>query len=200
MQPIYQKHDEMILVVPRSILIDAAWLGLKTDHVESYIKRIKDHKEFHPRSLMEQDESYKQIVSYMVFIHQDMIFLMQRKASASEQRLKNKLSIGIGGHLQQQDAQHDSLVAWVEREFKEEIHYQGALSYSLLGLVNDDTNAVGKVHAGLVFIIQGDSAEISIRSELKHGRLVTKDELMKHYHELESWSQFIADYLCTTSV
>lgn len=192
-----QKHDEIILVAPRSLLMQESWHGLKTDGLSQFIQRIQEYKEFHPRSLMEQDEQFKQIVSYMIFKFEDSIFLMQRKASASEQRLKNKLSIGIGGHLKQEDIIGDEIITWIFREFHEEIRYTGSIKPTLLGFMNDDTNSVGRMHLGAVFLFEGDTNDIAIKSELKEGKLVPLKELNTYYDSMETWSQLITMYLST---
>src|SRR5260221_6383226 len=64
-------HDEHILVVRRSHLFtaDAAWHGLKEVNIDHYMHIINHRKEFHPRSLMEVDFNYKQIIPYLIFQH-----------------------------------------------------------------------------------------------------------------------------------
>lgn len=120
---------------------------------------------------------------------------MQRQAQASEKRLQNKFTLGIGGHMRQEDMAHDSVFAWAQREFNEEINYTGNFDIQTVGILNDDSNEVGKVHVGLVLLLNGDSAEISVRSELKSGNLVSLEECIKHYDQLESWSQMVVEYL-----
>ena len=195
--PIAQKQDEHILVVKRDLLFGAhpAWHGLCDESVRHCLDAIGQHKEFLPRSLMEQDPAYKQIIPYVVFVHNDRYFLMQRQAKASEQRLKNKLSLGIGGHMRQEDMQKDDIFSWAEREFHEEVAYDGALSFRVLGMLNDDSNDVGKVHIGLVLLAQGEHANISVKSELKSGTLMSIDEMKPLYDRMESWSQMVFNRL-----
>ena len=47
----------------------------------------------------------------------------------------------------------------------------------------------------LGFLLEGDSSDISVRSELKSGRLVTALECLDFYQDLESWSQIVFDAL-----
>lgn len=201
-------HDENILVVKRSHLFaadDQAWHGLKEVDFEHYLHIINQHKEFHPRIMMEVDPAYKQIIPYLVFEHNNHYFLMQRKSDASEARLRNKLTLGIGGHIRQEDMQEDpsaealakegSLFAWATREFHEEVEYAGNLTVKPLGILNDDSNDVGKVHIGFVFLLSGNSSAISIKSELKSGVLVPLAECIVQKECMESWSQFVVDFL-----
>ena len=188
--------DEHILVVKRTTLItDEGWHGLKQSDPSQYIAAIYAHKEFLPRTHMETDPHYKQIIPYLIFNHDDRYFLMQRQSKASEQRLKNKYSLGIGGHIRQEDMTHDTIFDWAQREFHEEVNYAGSLTITPIGLLNDDTNEVGKVHLGLVLLLEGDNNHISVKSELKSGLLLTLDECEQYYDAMETWSQFIFDYL-----
>src|SRR5262245_61881392 len=84
-------HDEQILVVRRAHLfseMNSAWHGLKEVNFEHYMHIINHKKEFHARSLMETDPTYKQIIPYLVFEYNGRYFLMQRRADASETRLR----------------------------------------------------------------------------------------------------------------
>lgn len=192
---------ENIFVVKRSTLFpDKAFQGLQ-EITDADLERIHAAQEFHPRPQMEEDLNYKQIIPYLVFTHNNRYFLMQRRSDSSEQRLKNKYSLGIGGHIRQEDiADNSSIFAWAHREFNEEIHYQGTFSISTLGMLNDDSNPVGQVHVGLILLLQGDSDAISVRSELKSGHLLSAHECLSHYEQMESWSQIIFDSVIRPSV
>lgn len=192
-----QTHDELILVVPRTDIFahTQAWHGLQEVDFAHYLQIIDNKKEFLPRSIMETDPSYKQIIPYLVYAHGDKYFLMQRKSDASESRLRNKLTLGIGGHIRQEDMNDTNLFSWALREFHEEVDYKGNLNVKPLGILNDDSNDVGKVHIGFVLLLEGDSPDISIKSELKSGVLVSLDECYAQRDMMESWSQFVVDFL-----
>lgn len=187
----------MILVVKREKLFcDGDWQGLKTADFDRYQARIMAHQEYHPRGLMEEDPQFKQIIPYLVFKHQDHIFIMQRSIDASERRLQNMYSIGIGGHVRQEDLTNaGSVFDWARREFYEEVSYTGGLTIKPLGILNDDSNSVGVVHVGLVLLLEGDSADISVKSELKSGLLQRVNECKKLHNYLEPWSQKVIDIL-----
>ncbi len=191
-----QVTDEHILVVKRSKLFgQESWQGLKAIDSSRYLQLIDQEKEFLPRSLMEEDPTYKQIIPYLIFRFEDRYFLMQRQATTSEQRLKNKYSLGIGGHIREEDISSQNIIDWARREFDEEVSYTGSYTVETLGMLNDDSNAVGKVHVGLVLLLTGDSAEINVKSELKSGVLLTLDECAQLYNTMESWSQIVMDFL-----
>jgi predicted NUDIX family phosphoesterase len=230
------KFNEQILVVARENL-KLDWQGLKTNNLADYLEIIKNQREFKARGLMEQDENYKQIIPYMIFKFEEQLFLMQRATQASEERLKNKFTLGIGGHVRELDlnnlspsnlspsnlnnysseyrqnnnsyhknsisinkvSENNSLTgeifAWAEREFHEEIKYTGNLNITTLGLLNDDSNSVGRVHLGLVLLLQGDNPEIKIKSELQAGFLCQTAACGEFLERMESWSQIVFEEL-----
>lgn len=187
---------ERILVIKRSELFqESAWTGIKAVNFDNYLKLIQEKQEFMPRNLAEEDFDYKQIIPYLVFQHNETYFLMQRKSESSEQRLANKYSLGIGGHLREEDMQGATLFDWARREFEEEINYTGNLEITPLGILNDDSNDVGKVHVGFVFLLKGDSTNISIKSELQNGELLSVEQCQEKYELMETWSQLVFDFI-----
>ena len=199
-------HDEHILVVRRAHLFatEESWHGLQELDFDHYMHIINHRKEFHPRSIMETNPTYKQIIPYLIFTHDDKYFLMQRTSDASETRLRNKLTLGIGGHIREEDLKgslsaeasaKEELFAWALREFHEEVNYAGNLTVKPLGIINDDSNDVGKVHIGFAFLLIGDSPEISVKSELKSGELVSLSDCLALKEDMETWSQFVVNAL-----
>jgi len=194
-------HTEEILVVKRSVLFpQTAWQGIKTVDFATLLPLIARNQEFHPRFLMETDPTYKQVIPYLIFTHAGRYFLMQRHKQASEARLQSKLSLGIGGHIRKEDMTSTSnIVEWAAREFHEEVNYAGTLEIEPIGILNDDSNDVGKVHVGFVLLLHGDSDEISIRSELQSGELVSLTECLEKKDRMETWSQMVLDWLSKNS-
>ncbi len=190
---------EKILVVKRAkILEEDAFSGfLPIANFAEYLGIINTHKEFLWRADMELDVNYKQIIPYLIFNFQDKFFLMQRKSTASESRLKNKYSLGIGGHIRQEDMQNNDIFDWAKREFSEEVYYKGNITIKPIGVINDDSDPVGQVHMGFVFLLTGDSDNIKVKSELKDGTLLTLEECEHFYSSMENWSQLAVSYLNT---
>jgi len=184
-------NDERILVVKRTDLMpDGGWKGIKQVNFDQYLQIINEKKQFLWRSDMENDPTYKQIIPYLIFNFNQNYFLMQRRSTASETRLRNKYSLGIGGHIRQEDmTKAASIFDWAKREFHEEVYYDGKLDIKPIGIVNDDTTTVGKVHLGFVLLLTGNSDNIRVKSELKGGSLMTLADCMHYYENLEPWSQ-----------
>ena len=192
-----EKAQEEILVIRRDILFknDPAWHGLKQVDMTYYGNLIATHKEIMPRGLAENDVTYKQIIPYIVFTYNDTYFLMQRGAKPTEARLADKYSLGIGGHLRKEDITSSNVIEWGQREFEEEVTYNGNVSYEILGIINDDSYDAGKVHMGIVLCARGDNEDISIKSELVMGTLVNLETCVAHFSKLETWSQHVVTFL-----
>ena len=190
---------ENILVVPTNTLFfEGVWQGLRgVDELNlaTYLHIIQNQCLFLSRPEMEENPAYKQIIPYLIFKYQDKYFLMQRASKASESRLRSKFSLGIGGHIRQEDMQGSSIFEWARREFAEEVTYSGNLDVQMLGILNDDSNAVGQVHVGLVMLLTGDSAQISVNEELKSGELLTIAECALFEDQMENWSKVVFNYL-----
>ena len=191
-QPSPAVQDEQILVIRRDIVFqpEPAWYGLKQLDYDWYMWAIERHGQFQSRIAMENDPHYKQIIPYLVFTHEDHVFVVQRKSTASEQRLASKLSVGIGGHIRKEDLLGSTIFDWACREFHEEVVYHDKFEFEPLGILNDDTNSVGQVHLGFVFLIKGETSNIQVRSELKEGNMV-KLSSITDLSKFETWSQLV---------
>ena len=190
------ENDESILVVSRDKLFpNGPPSGLSQIDFAQYEKLILENAEFRSRAQVEVDSTFQQIIPYLIFKHGNKYFLMQRNDSGSEARLRNKYSHGIGGHIVEEDLKGRSIFEWALREFNEEVSYKGKLNIKPIGLINDESNFVGKVHTGFLFLLEGDSAEISVRREFRSGHLATIDEISAYYSEMETWSKMAIDFL-----
>lgn len=64
------------------------------------------------------------------------------------------------------------------------------------GFVNDDSTPVGKVHFGIIHIIDIPTKDIkSVTLELGDTKFLGRDELMLEIDKYESWSQFFISNL-----
>lgn len=195
------KNDKMleqILVIPRNAIEHLLPnQGIRHTDASALKKLIETNAIFMPRGRAEIDPMFKQIIPYLVFVYEQQLFLMQRSDKASESRLASKLSLGIGGHLQEKDLQETSLFDWAEREFIEEVEFTGSIKPQFIGIINDESNTVGQVHAGLLWLVKASTPNIKVKEELKSGELVSLQYCKEHYKHLESWSQMVIDHLIT---
>lgn len=161
------KNDEQILVVKSEILFkNGVWLGFKKDNLDYYLDLINKNYEFKRRGDVEEDNSFQQIIPYILFNYQNKYFLYKYLPKAGEQRLVDTYQLGIGGHINEVDVTfgENVLEVGMMREWREEVEYKGnLLGKKLIGIINDDSKPVEKVHLGLVYLFEGDSWEISIK-------------------------------------
>lgn len=189
---------EQVLVVRREdIFPDGAWHGFVTDDLDRYQRLIRDRHLFMPRAEVEDDPNFQQIIPYVVFRHRDRYFLTHRLRASSEKRLRKQFSLGIGGHINPADLQSgDPVLDGLKREWEEEVVYDGHFDARLIGLLNDESAPVSKVHLGVVFLLDGDTPNIAIRETKKlGGELLTLEEMRTFYLQMESWSQIVYDRL-----
>jgi len=188
---------EHVLVVPRAQLLPPGGLhGFSRDGLPAYLASIEAHAFFALRSAVEEDATLKQIIPYVILRHADRIFLVERTRGGSEARLRHKLSLGLGGHINPTDgdAPSDRVAAGMERELTEEVDLPAGWRAKPIGVLNDDVEAVGRVHFGLVYVADLPSPDVRVRETSKlAGSFATREEIRAAYPRLESWSQFVVD-------
>jgi predicted NUDIX family phosphoesterase len=189
--------EEVLCVRRDEIFPDGAWHGFVTDDLDRYRAIIRERYVFKPRAEVEDDPGFQQIIPYVVFRHGDRYFLTHRLRASSEKRLRKQYSLGIGGHINPGDLRSgDPILDGLKREWEEEVVYDGRFDAQLLGLLNDESAPVSKVHLGIVFLVDGDTPNIAIRETKKlGGELLTLDEMRRLYLQMESWSQIVYDRL-----
>lgn len=198
MSPARGAGAEQVLCVRREDLLPGgAWRGLRTEALDDALLLIRQRSFFMRRGQVEEDPAYQQVIPYVVFRHRDRYLLTLRLKASSEKRLRRLYSLGIGGHINPADAlDGDPITGGMRREWEEEVSYGGSFRARLLGLLKEESSPVGRVHLGVVFLLDGDSPDISIRETDKlSGELLTLDEMRIHYLEMESWSQVVYDRL-----
>lgn len=182
------KDDEQILVVKSDILFkNGIWQGLKTKNLDYYVDLIKNNLEFKRRGDVENDNSFQQIIPYILFSFENKFFAYKYIKNAGETRLiNNNYQLGVGGHINKEDIKEgkDVLEEGMMREWEEEVDFKGNLiSKNLVGIINDDSNPVEEVHLGLVFHFVGDNSNIQIKEiDKMEGKLFLKEELEKINH------------------
>ncbi len=191
-------NSEQVLCVKREDMFpDGAWHGFVSQDLGRHQALIRERHFFKSRAEVENDPGYQQIIPYVVFRHDGRYFLTHRLRASSEKRLRKQYSLGIGGHINPGDLEAgDPILDGLRREWGEEVIYDGKFEAQLIGLLNDDSSPVSKVHLGVVVLVDGDSPNISIRETDKlAGELLTLDEMRIYYLGMESWSQMVYDRL-----
>ena len=198
--------DEDVLVVPTSAVVDelgggSAWLGIRPAGERELADLIRRRGEYRPRSAMEADPTWKQVIPYPILRDGPRWFLMRRTRAGGDERLHDRYSIGVGGHVNPVDGGLDGdLTQALEREWTEELDVDFVPVFRFLGLLNDDTTPVGEVHLGLVY--EGDAAgrPVAIReTEKLSGGFVETAEVAAVADRLETWSRLAFEFIEATA-
>lgn len=196
------KFDEQIIVVSRELLFDNeknafnGFLSKNDGQGEEIFNTFKNY-EVKRRGDMEEDPSYKQLISYCLLENEnDEILVYQRLSGGGEERLHGQSSVGVGGHMNNvvgADSINEVLRVNAQRELNEEVGLSEDRSQNMeyIGFINDDTNGVGKVHIGVVFKIKVKSSDVEVReTDTLKINWVSQDEINDLNH-FESWSALI---------
>ena len=175
-----------------------------TSDIVRYLRELLDsrHISFRPRSEMEEDPSFKQIIPYCVLCSQGRVFRYTRGKKMGEKRLHALESIGVGGHISLADER--PLIGGADltyseamhRELEEEVILESAYQERCVGLINDDSTPVGQVHLGVVHRFDLERPAVRRREQaLTQAGFVTVEQLRAGYDRIETWSQFCLDAL-----
>lgn len=213
-----------VLVADRAAFFTGDWPQgfLPLDGVEAmtFLRAARDRSRFVDRALAERTPAWKQWIPYCVLRCIDGgpggagdpariagVFCVQRTSGQGETRLHGAWSIGLGGHVEPDDAAAAGdgpafFAQALQRELGEELAMEAPpRPPRMVGLVNDDSTPVGSVHAGLVYVwdligpVEVLRSAVGVREVAKmRGGLTSLAEfrgLWQDPAKFESWSQFL---------
>ncbi len=195
--------DEMILVVRRSLFDElGAFQGLCFE-IDRYLPALlaRENNFFMRRPEAENDPGFKQIIPYVLLVHEGRVLHYVRGKKAGEQRLVAKGSVGIGGHMNDHDeglfaldrAAYD---AAVQREVGEELKIETRYRNRAVALLNDDSNEVGRVHLGVVHVFNLESDQVRKgEAMITDLQFLDREALLAKRDAMETWSQICVDAL-----
>ena len=196
-------EDESVLVIKRELFDEiGAFQGISTE-IDKYLPVFLNPSNnfFIHRELAEDDPTHKQIIPYAIFKHGDKFLRYLRGKKSGEQRLASKSSIGIGGHINQDDfnsssLEKDTYLTGIEREINEELIINCDYNNLPIALINDDSNDVGQVHLGVVHLFDLESDQVEAgEANIENLEFLSIDDLLREKDNLESWSQICVDHL-----
>ncbi|MBU5688098.1 MAG: NUDIX domain-containing protein [Candidatus Aenigmarchaeota archaeon] len=188
------KNEKLIMVVDREKLFAKKYFnGFLDAKEEDYEKIILKNYYFVKRGLAEKDYNKKQPIPYAIIVKEKQIFAYQRASSTKEhgdERLQHKWSWGIGGHIEKTDDAGNPIKNSMSRELEEEVGLKNPKAM-LIGYINDDSDDVGKVHFGLIYLIKTSQNLKPTSPELQQGSFlpISKIEEIAEKEQVESWSK-----------
>lgn len=188
-----QEAIEQVLVVPSDLILPflETPYGQVSEELMDVI--LKKHT-FMDRPKAEVDPSFKQIIPYVLVQHFGRFMLLQRTKLQGEQRLHGKKSLGVGGHINPGPlGRFNNIVeASLHRELDEEIEFYCPFGLDSIGTIYDDSNDVGKVHVGLVYLLTAESEEFKPgEPDLMTVKWADLEELRAAFPEMENWSKIL---------
>ncbi len=187
---------EHIMVFPAKLLEEiGAFQGVSTE-LDRYLPRIlhPDVYSYRLRGDVEGDPSFKQVIPYVLMRCGDSFLRYRRGRGLGEKRLHDYYSIGIGGHVSRQDANlfEGDYEEGVRRELAEEVRIDSPYAERKVAMINDDATDVGKVHFGVVHLLELEEPRVSKRERsMRQLGFVSRGELSRVPQSYESWSRIL---------
>ena len=196
-----QGEIERVLVVPAELFRRLGYFQGFSRDVDRYLGELlnPEHTSFRPRNQVEEDPDFKQLIPYSLFRHRsgvgpDSVFQYTRGTGMGEGRLHRKRSVGIGGHISQDDmgsdASRNPYQEGMQRELDEEVIVESPYTATCVGLINDDQSEVGRVHLGVVHILDLERAAVRPReTDIIECGFRPIPEILADMAGFETWSQ-----------
>lgn len=151
------------------------------------------------RSEAEQDRRYKQLIPYVLLICNGKVLRYRRGKGGQETRLHGLYSVGIGGHISDEDHGLFSTGIGYEEGMRRELMEEVAIEQvnaPPVALINDDSTEVGSVHFGVVHLMRvNDESVAGRRSGIVSPEFVTFSDAVNDTTAYESWSRFCLENL-----
>jgi predicted NUDIX family phosphoesterase len=196
--------EERVLCFERKLLEDLGVFQGLTLAVEKYLPILTSNAQlvYRNRSEAEQDRRFKQLIPYVLLICNDKILRYRRGKGGQETRLHGLYSVGIGGHIAEEDHQLPGLSSsdrgyqeGMRRELMEEVAIDAA-NEPALAAINDDSTEVGYVHFGIVHVLRVSSENVAgRRSGIVGPEFIPIADAVKDPSGYESWSRFCLEHL-----
>jgi len=193
--------EERVLCFERKLLEElGVFQGLSLE-VEKYLPVVSSSSRlvYLNRSDAEHDKRYKQLIPYVLLICNGRILRYRRGRGGQETRLHGLYSVGVGGHISEEDhglfstghGYHEGM----RRELLEEVAVE-EVNESAVAVINDDSTEVGCVHFGVVHVMRLANEKIAgRRSGIAGPEFIPIVEAVKDPSGYESWSRFCLEHL-----
>lgn len=194
--------EERVLCFERKVFEEAGiFEGLSLD-TEKYLPVVSSsaHVRYINRNDAEQDRRYKQLIPYVLILCDGKILRYRRGKGGQETRLHGLYSVGVGGHISDEDhglfSKGLGYQDGMKRELLEEVAIEEMTDPPAVAVINDDSTEVGYVHFGVVHILFVPDEKIAGRCRGIVGpEFVPVADAVKELDGYESWSRFCLERL-----
>ena len=181
---------EQVMVVRTADLQTYLTSRLIRDRARPILDLIAAKHLYLDRPVAEVSPEFRQIIPYVAIRSGDQYFVLERTTKQTEARLHRKLSLGVGGHV---NPGH-SLLEGLQKELDEEVHIGTDYAMEFVGIINDDSTDVGRVHLGAAYVIDAGSRDVAVKETDKMtSEWVARGALRGLRSAMESWSQILYD-------
>jgi predicted NUDIX family phosphoesterase len=193
--------EERVLCFERKLLEQlGVFQGLSLE-VERYLPVLTSSRNltYLNRSEAEHDRRYKQLIPYVLVVCDGRLLRYQRGKGGQETRLRGLWSVGIGGHISEEDhslfTKDFGYFDGMRREVREEVEVD-EVGESAVAVINDDSTDVGYVHFGVVHVMQAANENVAgRRSGIASPEFIAIADAVKDAADYESWSRFCLENL-----
>jgi predicted NUDIX family phosphoesterase len=193
--------EERVLCFERKLLEQLGVFQGLNRNVHHYLPVMTspEHVLYLNRSEAEQDRRYKQLIPYVLLVCQGRILRYRRGKGGQETRLHGLYSVGVGGHISEEDnglfATRQGYEEGMLRELKEEVDLDAGKPPAV-ALINDDSTDVGYVHFGVVHVLPVTHEKIvSRRSGIVAPEFIPLADAKKDLSVYETWSKLCLEHL-----
>ena len=194
--------EERVLCFKRKLFEDlGVFQGLSLE-IEKYLPVVtsRSHLVYLNRSDAEHDRGYKQLIPYVLLICNDQLLRYRRGRGGEETRLHGLYSVGIGGHISEEDnglfsGDRGGYQDGMRRELMEEVAIEDAKE-AAVAVINDDSTEVGYVHFGVVHVMHVANENVAgRRSGIAAPEFVPMADALKDLSGYETWSRLCLEHL-----
>jgi len=193
--------EERVLCFERKLFDElGVFQGLSLE-VERYLPVVTSSANlvYRNRSEAEQDKRYKQLIPYVLILCHGRILRYRRGRGGQETRLHGLYSVGVGGHISDEDHGLFSSGAGYQEGMRREVMEEVAIERAkeaAVAVINDDSTDVGCVHFGVVHVMHvADETIAGRRSGILAPEFIPCAEAVEELSAYESWSRFCLEKL-----
>jgi predicted NUDIX family phosphoesterase len=193
--------EERVLCFERGLFEELGVFQGLSFEVEKYLPVLTSSSNlvYLNRSDAEQDKRHKQLIPYVLLISNDKILRYRRGRGGQEARLHGLFSVGIGGHISEEDhglfSNNRGYQEGMRRELMEEVAID-EVKEAAVAVINDDSTDVGYVHFGVAHVMHVANENVAgRRSGIVGPEFIPIADAVEDPSGYESWSRLCLEHL-----